>query len=98
MNKVLLIYPPFCTPASPPYSITNLYWFLRNNLSNDYDLDALDLNVKFHNKVFSKFGEYYKNLDNNFDLKEYEEITNQYNKITHKTYSEATTFLSFLAD
>ncbi|MBI5002292.1 radical SAM protein [Candidatus Woesearchaeota archaeon] len=44
--KVLLVYPPFCTPTMLPYSISYLKNFLYNNL--DVDVKCLDLNAKFH--------------------------------------------------
>lgn len=44
--KVLLVYPPFCTPTMLPYSISYLKNFLCNNL--EVDVKCLDLNAKFH--------------------------------------------------
>ncbi|MDP3918399.1 MAG: radical SAM protein [Nanoarchaeota archaeon] len=48
--KVLLVYPPFCSPVSPPYSLTNLYSAIKNN--SDYDVGVLDLNIVYHRKRF----------------------------------------------
>lgn len=59
MKKLLLVYPPFCTPASPPYSITNLYSLLKNSL----DVSVLDLNVEFHELFFKEYQEYFKKKD-----------------------------------
>jgi len=52
--NITLIYSPFCTPASPPYAITRLYSFLKNNLNKSYNLNILDLNIFFHNLKFQK--------------------------------------------
>jgi hypothetical protein len=48
--KLLLVYPPFCTPTVPPYSITYLKSFLSANTK--LEIKCLDLNAKFHKKVF----------------------------------------------
>jgi len=50
--KLLLTYPPFCTPATPPYSITNIGGFLKKNTNEEIIL--LDLNEAFHNLKFPK--------------------------------------------
>jgi radical SAM superfamily enzyme YgiQ (UPF0313 family) len=88
MKKILLIYPPFCTPASPPYSITNIYSFLKNNLSKSYSMDVIDLNLFFHISKFKRYQEYYKALKNNYNRKEYDKITKEYKNLSGKTYSE----------
>jgi radical SAM superfamily enzyme YgiQ (UPF0313 family) len=82
MKKILLIYPPFCTPASPPYSITNLYSFLKANSS--HNIEVLDLNLEFHKLKFPKYQKYYQKKD----WKDYDEVTKEYSKISRKTYSE----------
>ena len=74
--KILFIYPPFCTPASPPYSITNLH--------SKIDSETLDLNLEFHKLKFPKYENYYQN--NNWE--NYEEITKEYNKKTSITYAK----------
>ncbi len=56
--NILLIYPPFCTPVTPPYSITNLYNVLKNNTS--HNIKAIDLNIEFHKL---KFGSKFKTFD-----------------------------------
>ncbi|MBI3032743.1 hypothetical protein HYY69_04670 [Candidatus Woesearchaeota archaeon] len=58
MINVLLVYPPFCTPAAPPYSITYLHTFLRNNLPEEYTVSVIDLNIFFHNKKFQEYHTY----------------------------------------
>ena len=58
MKRILLIYLPFCTPASPPYSLTNLYSFLKAN--SKHKIDVLDLNLEFHKLKFPEEHKYYK--------------------------------------
>jgi radical SAM superfamily enzyme YgiQ (UPF0313 family) len=82
MKKVLLVYLPFCTPATPPYSITNIYSFLKKNSSSK--VDVLDLNAKFHNLKFKKYKKYYQ--DKKWD--DYDDVTDNYIEDTSKTYSK----------
>ncbi len=56
--KLLLIYPPFCTPSTMPYSIAYLKSFVKSHL--DIEVKCLDLNAKF-NKL--RFEEAYLNKD-----------------------------------
>ncbi len=87
--KTLFVYAPFCTPATPPYSITYLYSFLKDNTDEKKDkLDVLDLNVEFHKAKFSKYQEYYKSIRKTYDPLEYDKITHDYKQETEKTYSE----------
>ncbi|MBT5021245.1 radical SAM protein [Candidatus Woesearchaeota archaeon] len=51
--KLLLVYPPFCTPSILPYSISYLKSFVKDNL--DVDVKCLDLNAKFHKLKFKKY-------------------------------------------
>jgi len=81
MMKVLLIYSPFCTPATPPYAIANIYSFLK---VNSVDVDILDLNLEFHKLKFPKEYDYYRD----FILEDYEEKTNEFMKESSKIYSE----------
>jgi anaerobic magnesium-protoporphyrin IX monomethyl ester cyclase len=89
-SSVLLLYPPFCTPVTPPFSITNLHNFLNNNLTNDnYKLDVLDLNLEFHNFIFVNYKKYYQKLDkNNFDFEHYEKTSNMFREESSKVFSE----------
>jgi len=82
MKKILLVYLPFCTPASPPYSLTSLYSFLTAN--SKHSIMVLDLNLQFHQLKFPAYLKYYqtKEWDN------YESTTKEYQQITEKTYSE----------
>jgi len=85
--KVLLCYPPFCTPASPPYSITNIYGFLSNN--SKHEIKVLDLNIKFHNRVFKEYKQYYLSLKQNFSYDEYNKITNQFREESKAVYLQS---------
>lgn len=80
MNFPLLIYPPFCTPASPPYSLTNLNAKLGNKCG------ILDLNVRFHNLKFKDYGIFFR--QGNWDLKEYAQLSKIYDDLSSKCYSE----------
>ncbi len=88
MQKTLLIYPPFCTPASPAYSIANLFTFLKNNLPNSYELKALDLNLLFHKLKFPKDQEYFQNFDQNYSFEDYNEKSHQYMIESMECYSK----------
>lgn len=80
--KILLVYLPFCTPVSPPYSLTNLHAFLSNN--SNADVDVLDLNVKFHNLKFPEAKKYFQSVD----WTDYEEFSSKYHALTKKVYTE----------
>jgi radical SAM superfamily enzyme YgiQ (UPF0313 family) len=80
--KVLLIYLPFCTPVSPPYSLTNLYGFLSQNSS--HEIKVLDLNLEFHRLKFKDSGKYFQSTD----WSDYEKKSNKYHQATKKVYAE----------
>ncbi|MBU1111884.1 MAG: B12-binding domain-containing radical SAM protein [archaeon] len=86
--KILLVYPPFCTPASPPYSLVNLYSFLRNN--SGLDLEVLDLNLKFHTLKFAEYGKYFQLFakDFNNDNSNYDKKAKEFLQLTKQTYSK----------
>ena len=88
MKKILLAYSPFCTPVIPPYSISNIYTFLKNNLKN-HSVETLDLNIEYHNLEFSEFKDFYKK----FDLETYEEKTKEFQKQTSENYSKNNKFI-----
>ncbi|MCF7866795.1 radical SAM protein [Candidatus Woesearchaeota archaeon] len=102
MKKVLLIHSPFCTPASPPYALTGIFDFLKNNVSSDsVELDILDLNIEFHKLKFQKFQKLFQNKisdkhnneekgisKNIFDLNDYDVFSKEYDLLTSKTYSD----------
>ena len=80
--KILLVYLPFCTPVSPPYSLTNLHAFLSHN--SKQEIKVLDLNIKFHQLKFKDAQQY-------FQLgkwKNYEKEASKYHKLSAKVYSE----------
>ena len=74
--KILFVYPPFCTPASPPYSITNLHSKIKS--------EVLDLNLEFHKLKFPIYQEYYQKGD----WEDYEKVTKEYHKKTSITYAK----------
>jgi tRNA A37 methylthiotransferase MiaB len=84
--KVLLIYPPFCTPASPPYSLVNLRAFLDAN--SEMVTTLLDLNLEFHQLKFSKYQDYFQSFTRDYSKEKYEQISKEYHQITKTTYSE----------
>ncbi|GEM_PF-712794 len=77
--NILLIYPPFCTPASPPYSLALLYSYLKKNLSSEHTLEVLDLNVLFHSLRFPLYKEYFQNVEKWSD----------YDKVSHEFLKES---------
>lgn len=83
MKKILLVYLPFCTPAAPPYSITYLNSFLKNNCNDK--IEVLDLNLEFHKQRFPGYQRYYQDEKN---WKDYDEKTEEYKRETKKVYSE----------
>jgi radical SAM superfamily enzyme YgiQ (UPF0313 family) len=91
MTKILLVYPPFCTPAAPPYSITNIYAFLKENSSltdETIEVEAIDLNLEFHIKKFSEYKEYFQKLTKEYDSEEYSKKSLLYREETKKIYGE----------
>lgn len=81
MNNILLIYPPFCTPASPPYSITNLHAKIKAN--SNLNVHALDLNVEFHNLYFSDYKDYFKKKE----WSDYKEVSTRCREEFNELYS-----------
>jgi len=82
MTETLLVYPPFCTPASPSYSINYLASFLKNN---GQKVKMLDLNLEFHRSKYPEFQQYYQQLTTSqFDKNEY---TKKFQKLTGRDYS-----------
>ena len=80
--KILLVYLPFCTPVSPPYSLTNLHAFLSHN--SNQEIKILDLNVKFHALKFKEGQKYFQG--NEWD--NYETYANDYHNLTKDVYSK----------
>jgi hypothetical protein len=84
MKTLILVYPPFCTPASPPYSLANLSAFLRKNTV--MDIKAIDLNLIFHELKFKKYGDYFKDFKSR--MQDYDKISKQFVQETKDVYSE----------
>ncbi len=86
MKKVLIVYPPFCTPASPPYSVTGIFSFLKANLPAG-SVSVLDLNAFFHNLAFRNYGDYFRSLKEKYDPVEYSEVVKEYSALSKELYS-----------
>ncbi len=83
MTKILLVYPPFCTPASPPYSIAYLCSFLKNNC--DLEIEVLDLNIMFHSLKYPSYQHFFQD-SSGWDW--YETKASEYNKLTTQDYAD----------
>ena len=77
--KVLLIYPPSCSPVSPPYSLTNLHSAIQAN--SEYDTEILDLNIIYHKQKFPKAKEAFQN---NRDIGKYFIESTQFYSLENK--------------
>lgn len=80
--KAILIYPPFCTPASPPYSLAKLYSALK---ANGVDANVCDLNIEFHKRKYPEFRKYFQAFQKQYD--KYAEVSAEYLKQTKADYS-----------
>jgi len=81
MRRILPVHPPFCTPATPPYSISSIYSILK--YMDNLDVDVLDLNLEWHLLMYPEFGLYCRNMG--FDA--YEKKTQEFLKKTKEDYS-----------
>ena len=81
--KVLLIYPPFCTPTVLPYSLAALKHFLQTHL--DVEVDVLDLNSIFHTKRFSH---YYQQIQNTTTKEQYAKVFESFDKESRQVYAK----------
>lgn len=88
MTKTLLIYSPFCTPVTPPYSVTNLYSFLDRNLPKGNAVDVIDLNVLFHELKLEEYKDYFSSFDKDFVPEDYEETATRFRHESSKLYSK----------
>lgn len=86
--KILLVYPPFCTPVSPPHSLVHLYWFLRENSAADLELEILDLNLLFHNRKWKQQGDYFRSFADKYNRSTYEQISKRFMNESTLTYAE----------
>lgn len=87
--NILLVYPPFCSPVTPPYSIANIHSFLKNNLDNSYNIESLDLNLEFHKLKFKEYQEYFQSFTNNYSEEEYQNQASNFLKETGEVYSKS---------
>ncbi len=81
--KLLLVYPPFCTPTILPYSLASLKHFLKTNL--DLEIDVLDLNAEFHKR---KFAQYYKRVHETKTKEEYAKLFQEFEKESREVYAK----------
>ena len=82
--KVLLVYPPLCTPTVPPYSITYLESFLSAN--SELEIKCLDLNAKFHRQ---KFWPLYEGLEKaKKNMTSYSELLEKHSSGVKKVHRE----------
>lgn len=81
--KLLLIYPPFCTPTIMPYSISYLKNFLRNNLK--IEVQCLDLNAQFHVRRFPSF---YQKIRQTSTIETYGEALSEFENVSRVVYAE----------
>src|SRR3989344_7832432 len=81
--KVLLVYPPFCTPTILPYSLASLKHFLQTNLN--LEIDVLDLNAEFHKR---KFSSYYQKVHQTKTKEEYAKVFQEFEKESREVYAK----------
>ncbi|MFT4297999.1 MAG: GNAT family N-acetyltransferase, partial [Candidatus Woesearchaeota archaeon] len=79
--NVLLIYPPFCTPAAPPYSIASMHSFLINNSKNK--INAIDLNIFFHKSAYPEYKRFFRNFK---DMESYKLKSDEFILKTRQDY------------
>src|SRR3989344_3001369 len=84
--KLLLVYPPFCPPSMPPYSISYLKSFLTDNLK--ITIKCLDLNAKFHQLKFSEYYQKIKSKKYNQDINQYGTILAEFENASRLVYAE----------
>lgn len=87
MPKILLIYPPCCTPASPPYSLAHLYTFLHRNLPSDYQIKVLDLNLFFHQQKFPEYQNYFQRYIRSYSYQEYDQKSREFLRVSSQCYA-----------
>ena len=80
--KLLLIYPPFCAPTTPPYSTSYLKNFVENNLK--IEVKCLDLNAQFHTLFFPK---YYQRLKRKHDVISYGSLLEEFENEARDIYA-----------
>ncbi len=83
--KLLLLYPPFCTPTAMPYSLAALKSNL--NAALDLDIQCLDLNAYFHTLQFPT---YYQNIQSAYQqgITAYGELLQQFENESRELYNK----------
>jgi len=86
--KLLLVYPPFCTPTTIPYSISYLKSFLNDNIERkrkiiEFDTKCIDLNAKWHRL---KFNNLYKDIKIANSIEEYGDVLNNFRNQATQIY------------
>ncbi len=88
MVKVLLVHPPFCTPLSPSYALSNMYSALKENCEG-LAVEVLDLNQEFHIKRYPDFFKYSRNFLDDYDAKTYELNAKKFMSESKNDYSQS---------
>ncbi len=81
---ILLVNPPFCTPAGPSYALSYLYSFLRHN--SEREIKILDLNLVWHQKRFPQFYDYSKHFIH--DFQHYDEQSHEFLRDSAQVYTQ----------
>ncbi|MBU0461142.1 MAG: radical SAM protein [Nanoarchaeota archaeon] len=79
-HKLLLVFPPFCIPTSPPYSLGYLKRFLEQHSA--VEIKTLDLNLEFHKRTTNN--PFTKELD----IQKYEQVSKKFMLDQNKIYVE----------
>ncbi len=79
--RILLVYPPFCTPTTLPFSLASLRHFLQTYL--DIQVDVLDLNAEFHKRKFPSFFQKIKTEDQDA----YATLFEEFYKVSRDVYA-----------
>lgn len=86
--NILLINSPFCTPVTPPYSITGIYAFLKANINSKDIVECIDLNAIFHKKKFIDYYDYFQHFTKNYNEQQYKEHAKAFRQESSKIYKE----------
>lgn len=82
--KLLLLYPPYCTPTSVPYSISYLKSFLNDNVKDkNFSAKCIDINAKWHKL---KFNNLYEELKKTNNIEEYGKVLNDFKEQSGLVY------------
>lgn len=81
MNKVLMIFPPFCIPTSPPHSLAYFTAFFKKHFPN-IEFEALDLNLEANIKAFGE------NPFADISMDDYEKVADRFFEQSFLFYKE----------